>query len=309
VQGCLRVLAVAMAQPPSLHPARGGYNVSRTNRRRGCNGNPGIGMKPGRLGLIMNLLAQASRPARARVMLKKLWRRIADDKGLISRQENLDWLRRHCVPFDRLANAIDPGLWSEAQEVSAGIAANARQILQGIDYDLGGGGACPIIYFVTRRMRPATAVETGVAAGFSSCAFLAALDRNGDGGTLHSSDFPRFRLPRPERFIGILVAEPLRRNWHLHIEGDEANLPRILGRVGRIDIFHYDSDKSYSGRRFVMNLIRDRMSDRGIILMDDIQDNSYFHDHVTASGVASWSVFEFEGKYVGMIGELTGRRG
>ena len=38
--------------------------------------------------------------------------------------------------------------------------------------------------------------------------------------------------------------------------------------------------------------------------MDDIQDNSFFYDYVEETKPDSWYVFEFEGKYVGMIGKL-----
>ncbi len=46
------------------------------------------------------------------------------------------------------------------------------------------------------------------------------------------------------------------------------------------------------------------MSKNGIIFMDDIQDNSYFHDYVMQNNISAWRVFEFHGKYVGMIGQL-----
>jgi predicted O-methyltransferase YrrM len=253
--------------------------------------------------MLRNLLIQASNPKKALVMLKKLWKRFADDTGLISQQENMQWIKRHSSPWDSLANDIDPEIWKETEEVSRKIARDAQEILKKIKYKLGGGGAYPFLYFITRVMRPSIIVETGVAAGFSSCAFLMALSKN-EEGVLYSSDFPYFRYPNPEEFIGIVVEESLKKNWHLYLESDESNIPKILQKIDHIDIFHYDSDKSYSGRRFAMHLIQNTMSARGIIVMDDIQNNSYFHDYVTSHSVATWSIFEFEGKYVGMIGKL-----
>jgi hypothetical protein len=87
-------------------------------------------------------------------------------------------------------------------------------------------------------------------------------------------------------------------------DGDEVNLRRIMSGIRELDIFHYDSDKSYQGRQFAMSMIEGRMSKTGIVLMDDIQDNSYFHDYIVGKQISIWSIFEFHGKYVGMIGRL-----
>ena len=130
---------------------------------------------------------------------------------------------------------------------------------------------------------------------------LSAMEMN-DRGVLLSSDFPYFRLPNPEQYIGIVVPQELKSRLQLFVEGDRINLPQILGKVDSIDIFHYDSDKSYSGRGYAISLIADYLSDRGVILMDDIQDNSFFHDLIGRSKPNSWFVFEFQGKYVEMIG-------
>lgn len=86
------------------------------------------------------------------------------------------------------------------------------------------------------------------------------------------------------------------------------NLPQILDKVGTIDIFHYDSDKSYSGRDFAVSLVTPNLSPNGLILMDDIQDNSYFYDYVETRQIHEWNVFNFNGKYVGLIGKLKSKR-
>lgn len=252
---------------------------------------------------IKNLLAQAMNPSRFKVMAKKIGLRIADQSGELSREENVAWIKANTSSFETLAKSIDPNLWEESQQVSRRLEEHANQVLAAIEYELGGGGVYPFLYFLTRHLQPMTVVETGVAAGYSSAAFLAALQANGKG-RLYSSDFPYFRLPRPERFIGVVVDESLRNRWDLLIEGDEANLPAILARVDHVDLFHYDSDKSYRGRNFALSLVGPKLVPGAVILMDDIQDNSYFHDYVTQRGNCPWRIFEFHGKYVGMIGEL-----
>lgn len=249
------------------------------------------------------LAVSAMRPGRLRVMLNKVWKRIADRRGTLSQERNMEWLRSQAVDFQEVARSLDPVLWAEAEEYARRLDAHADAVLSQIPYDLGGGGAYPFLYFLTRLRRPKVVVETGVAAGYSSHAFLSALNDNGEG-RLYSSDFPYFRLPNPERFVGVLVNEELRGRWELFIDGDEANIPRILSRVERVDLVHYDSDKSYSGRVSALARLQPRMAPGGIILMDDLHDNSHFHDLVTSGSAGPWSVLDFRGKYVGVLGEL-----
>ena len=76
-----------------------------------------------------------------------------------------------------------------------------------------------------------------------------------NAGYLYSSDFPYFRLAHPERYIGLLVqGNSLKIRWDLDIRGDSVALPEIADNLNHtaIDLFHYDSDKSYSGRDFAL---------------------------------------------------------
>lgn len=252
---------------------------------------------------IKNILLQATKPGRLLVMAKKVGLRVSDESGRLTREENLNWIKANATSFSDLAADLDFGLWKEAQATALRLEDHARGILKNIEHELGGGGVYPFLYFLTRILRPECVVETGVAAGFSSYAFLAGLKANGKG-RLYSSDFPYFRLPNPERYIGVVVEESLRDRWDLLIEGDEANLPEILDRVDMVNLFHYDSDKSYRGRQFAMSLIVPRLAPDAVILMDDIQDNSFFHDYLKERQVPHWCVFEYHGKYVGLIGDL-----
>jgi predicted O-methyltransferase YrrM len=252
------------------------------------------------------LLFALSRPSRLAVLLKKAWRRVTDRGGSISPQENLAWITSNCQDFPELARGIDPELWRQAEAVGAGIKERARQLLTDPGLPLGGGGYYPMLYFIARLLRPGCVVETGVAAGFTSQAFLTALSDNGKG-KLYSSDFPYFRLPDPEKYIGILVEDRLRNRWELYKEGDARNLPRILAKTALVDLFHYDSDKSYAGRSSAISRVAGKMAPHGIMIMDDIQDNSFFHDYVTRQRLSCWRIFAFEGKYIGVIGRLDSR--
>lgn len=237
------------------------------------------------------------------VIVNKIYKRIFEQKNSISVADNLQWIKSNLSNIEELANQLDEKLWEETKQISQQLTENANKLLAELAVDLGGGGFYPFLYFITRYTQPDVIIETGVAAGFSSYAFLKAIDTN-KKGILYSSDFPYFRLPNPEKYIGIVVEETLKKYWHVYIDGDEINLPKILNKVNRIDIFHYDSDKSYSGRTMAISLIKNKLDDNSLVLMDDIQDNSFFYDYIQQHNPLNWYIFEFENKYIGIIGKI-----
>jgi len=170
---------------------------------------------------------------------------------------------------------------------------------------LGGAAHYRLLYFLVRATCPAVVVETGVAAGFSTRAILSAIGANGRGH-LYSSDFPYFRMNHPEKLIGYVVEDELKHNWELFLHGDSANLDLILPKAGLISLLHYDSDKSYGGRRLVMQKMSERLTPDAIIIMDDIQDNFFFRDYVLRTGIP-FRVFEFQGKFVGVASRMLDR--
>ena len=213
--------------------------------------------------------------------------------------KDIAWIKNNQVSFRDWAEKIDPEAWKASEAFSKKLKEQAKAILDGIPVKMGGGGLYPVLYFLTLYRRPRVILETGVAAGFSSKTFLSALKENGMG-TLYSSDFPYFRIANPEKYIGILVDEDLKDNWHLFIEGDKKNIPAILSEIDKIDLFHYDSDKSYDSRVYTFNLIKDKLHKDSYILFDDIQNNNHFKDMVLKNKY-DYYVFEFEGKHVGLI--------
>lgn len=211
----------------------------------------------------------------------------------------MPWLVTVREDLDDFCTSLDKPLWSESKKKTRDIELRAEEKLRTIDIDLGGGGNFPLLYFLVRKFKPAIIVETGVAAGFSSNAILSAIKDN-NFGHLYSSDLPYFRIDEPEKYIGFVVDENLKQDWTLLIEGDRKNLLNILSKVDKVDLFHYDSDKSYSGRKWAMSMILPRMRSGGIIIMDDLNDNQYFEDFVKENNVEA-HVFEFSGKYVGLF--------
>jgi predicted O-methyltransferase YrrM len=160
------------------------------------------------------------------------------------------------------------------------------------------------VFFLVRLLRPVVAVETGVAAGWTTEAVLEAMDRNGIGH-LWSSDFPLFRLPGSDDVVGLLVSEHHRARWTLRVDGDRKNLRHILSECGPVELVHYDSDKSQRGRRRAMSMLTPKLAADAVVVMDDIDDNAFFRD--AAAGRDDVEVFSLAHKFVGLLGAADGR--
>ena len=223
-------------------------------------------------------LRNALRPGYASVMFQKLKRRF--DANERTRAEAIEWAGTYRVRHRAWCEAIDPVLAEEAQQFNAALRVRAQALRDSTGQRIGGGARAELLYFLTRLTKPETIVETGVAAGFSSMAFLSAIQRNGHG-RLYSSDFPYFRADNPQDYVGILVPQEMREGWTLLLKGDSVNLPAIRDQVASIDFYHYDSDKSYAGRTFGIEAVESKLTSDAIILMDDIVDNVFFRDYVT----------------------------
>ncbi len=236
-------------------------------------------MKPGeqRTDIINLARFLAQRPNSAAVLVRKVIKRFRDGSGRYSEAENIRWVEAHTTPSAVLAQRVDPGLWTDALAFGEATRARAKPILAEVPFDMGAGGDYEFLYWLTRHLKPDTIVETGVSAGWTSQAFLSAIARNGHGN-LASSDFPYFRVRDPERYIGIIVDPAVRSPWTLRTDGDEKALPDLLR--GKIDIFHYDSDKSFSGRNYAVTMAMKHRAPGGLVLVDDILNDSWFREFV-----------------------------
>ena len=249
---------------------------------------------------LKSTIINALRPYYFPVMCSKLISRFVEHRRRRDAIEAEMWCKAEAVDYQEYARQLDSGLWAESAHFAQECESVAKDKLNDLDIDLGGGANYPFLYFLVRFHRPDTVVETGVAAGFSSYAILAAMNVNNQG-TLYSSDFPYFRLKNPEQYIGYVVPNELKTRWRLFTRGDRRNIKQITEKLTTVDLLHYDSDKSYSGREFVLSALTKVMSKNPIVMMDDIQDNLFFRDFVTKQRL-QYHIFEFGGKYVGVIG-------
>lgn len=254
---------------------------------------------------LINISANSLKRHNMPVMVGKIITRLKERGAANDCAKATQWAAQQAEGLEEFVTALNAPLWEETQTTCATLKSASLAKLDKLGMDLGGGGHYPLLYFLTRHLNASTVVETGVAAGWSSQALLTALQKNGAQGHLYSSDFPYFRYKNPEQYVGYLVDENLKENWTLHINGDQNNIPKIVTSLRRddkkVDLFHYDSDKSYEGRTRVYNAVAPFLTDTAIVIFDDIQDNLHFHDFVK-DGKTPYKIFEFEGKYIGLTG-------
>lgn len=149
------------------------------------------------------------------------------------------------------------------------------------------------LYSIIRKIKPQTAVETGVCNGFSTAFILLALWKN-KTGKLYSIDFPEVAGKSygkhtfwegkggaviPEgREPGWMVPEYLKENWRLILGKSQEKLPHLLKKLKHIDFFMHDSEHSYGCMWFEFNEAYRYLTEGGILVSDDISKNTSFYE-------------------------------
>lgn len=250
--------------------------------------------------MIKNILNSIFNRDQGIVIVRKIILRFLDKKSSITKKQNLKWLQDNAIDDKSFCRQLDYDLWERTIQETKIIKNKSKKIIEDIKYELGGGGVIDLLYFITLYIKPNIIVETGVAAGFSSSTFLHVLNKL-DNGHLYSSDFPYFRLENPEQYIGVVVPKSIRNRWSLFIDGDIKNLKNIYNEVDTINLFHYDSDKSYKGRQKALKILKNKLNDKAWLIFDDIQDNSHFYDLVNTTQSYNWNIIYHENKWVGIL--------
>ena len=174
---------------------------------------------------------------------------------------------------------------------------NALDIQKRCPIKMGGAGALELFYAACEFANAKNVVETGVAYGWSSLAALLSLEKR--NGTLYSSDMP-YLGQNGDQYVGCIVPENLKMNWKLFRHADRESLPKVLKETQKIDVVHYDSDKSYEGMKWAYETLFPYVKKGGVFISDDINDNSAFQDFCDQNKIIP-TVVAFEGKFVGVF--------
>lgn len=165
-------------------------------------------------------------------------------------------------------------------------------------FEMGGAGALDLIYNITSITKVQAILETGVSYGWSSLAFLLAL--KDQSGRLFSIDMPYPKMGN-EDFVGIAVPSELKKNWTLYNFPDRVGIPRAINNnKAKFDLIHYDSDKSYSGRKWAYPILWEALKTGGLFISDDIQDNIAFKEFCDQLNLKP-TIVESQNKFVGIL--------
>jgi hypothetical protein len=135
----------------------------------------------------------------------------------------------------------------------------------------GDAGLVRAVWCLARHLRPANVVETGVAHGVTSRFTLEALERNGIG-RLSSIDLPPIERSWQEQ-VGVAVGDRHAKRW-TYIKGpSRLRLPKLLARLGQIDVFIHDSLHSERNVRFELDRAWAALRPGGALVVDDVDAN------------------------------------
>ncbi len=137
-----------------------------------------------------------------------------------------------------------------------------------------------------RHLAPDVVVETGVARGVTSRFVLEALERNGHGH-LWSVDLPHPFEPDIRDQTGAAVPEEARGRWTYVRGSSRRRLPGLLSDLGKVDVFIHDSLHTARNMRFEMDQVWKVLTPGGVMIIDDVHNQSFREFVSDAPGSAS----------------------
>ncbi len=209
------------------------------------------------------------------------------------------WAREHSVQIEDVLNGLGFNKSAQSFDVEHANDLNqAKQKAQEAPVQMGGAGNLDLLHSILSNLGEIHAIETGVAYGWSSLVFL--LHLTSKPGALISVDMPYVHMNN-DPYVGCIVPDELRTPWTLLRTSDRKGLPKALKTMaGKLNVCHYDSDKSYTGRMWAYPLLWDALCSKGIFISDDIGDNLGFSEFAVQTGAPFW-VVEDNGRFVGVI--------
>jgi len=163
------------------------------------------------------------------------------------------------------------GTWEGVLETmtSGGLSVGRRNYGDQDDADPGFARA---LWCIVHHLHAQAAIETGVAHGVSSRVMLEAL-REGSGGQLYSIDLPPMLVPQRWSEMAVAVPLELRDRWTLLKGSSRRQLPDLLRRLGRIDLFVHDSRHSTRNVHWELSAAWPLLAPGGVVVVDDADVN------------------------------------
>ncbi|BFU42306.1 class I SAM-dependent methyltransferase [Krasilnikovia sp. MM14-A1004] len=140
------------------------------------------------------------------------------------------------------------------------------------------------LYGLTRLLKPATVVETGIADGRSSFMILSALDRNGHG-TLYSFDV------RPDAG-SLVLGHPRWKRTVSDAKEPRRSFTEVIDGLDTIDLFLHDSDHGYPNQMFEYESAWPKIPPGGVLASDDVDLTKAYVDFATRIGARPQFLFD-----------------
>ena len=180
---------------------------------------------------------------------------------------------------------------------------DSHRIVASKNFNWGGQGNISLNYNIAEAIDASCILETGVAYGWSTLSILLNLESR-NKGHLTSIDMP-FMGFENEEDVGCVVPERLKENrWTLIRLPDKEGLPQAIRKFSPFDFCHYDSDKSYSGKKWAYPKIWKALRPGGVLISDDISDNIAFKEFSDLIQVPPTIIKTFDTqveKFVGLL--------
>lgn len=161
------------------------------------------------------------------------------------------------------------------------------------------------LYWLVRKLKPKTVVQTGVCNGMSSAFMMLGLVKNGGDGSLHVIDLPAVFNPKdagwtvkgkvygvviPEgKSSGWMVPDAYRDRFEVWTGDAKVLLPKMVDKVDSIDLFFHDSDHTYNHMMFEFREAKRKLRPGGLIVGDDVSWNASVWDFADQYGVPSYN--------------------
>lgn len=213
------------------------------------------------------------------------------------RENALKWAAENTIPYKEALKKLE--INGDMKGIDDDILKEGEELASKSLVKMGGPGNLNLLFDAVRLTGANRIIETGVAYGWSSLAILNAITLNGNG-KLYSVDMPYPKMGN-EPYVGVVIPERLRDKWILLREPDRRGLEKAIDMAGgKVDLCHYDSDKSWWGRHYAFPILWKALIPGGLLISDDIQDNMYFKEFVM-SKMLPFAVTKSNDKFVGLI--------
>lgn len=238
-----------------------------------------------------------ARPSYYKQLLHLIYIKISPDKDLSKRAEATNWCKQKSISTENALKKLGVLNTTNIEKTYTNYFEYAKIMEQKCPIEMGGPGDLNFLYNICEFIQAKYVIETGVAYGWSSLSILLSLKKR--NGQLVSSDMPYAKLDN-DKYVGTVVHEDLKKNWELIRLPDVSALPLAIQKLDYIDLCHYDSDKSYQGRKFAYPILWNKLRKGGYFISDDINDNLAFKEFAETLDIEPIVIHVYE-KYVGVL--------